>query len=414
MKIHEYQARELFASYGLPVDRAYLCRTVDDAVRAFQEINAPLLVVKAQVHTGGRGKAGGVKLAKDEVEVGKHAAHILGMDIKGFTVDRILVGKAVDIQSEYYVSYVIDRNSKSTIMMLSREGGMDIEEVAHSTPEKIHKIVIDPLVGIPDYLAREAAFKLFDEIGQVRKTADILQKLYKLFIETDASLAEINPLVLTPEGDIKAIDAKMTFDDNALYRHPKIAALFEPTEEEKKEQFAKSKGFSYVHLGGEIGCMVNGAGLAMATMDMIKLYGGNPSNFLDIGGSSNPTKVIEAMKLLLSDKDVKVVLINIFGGITRCDDVARGLLEAFKEIQTDIPIVIRLTGTNEKEGRELLKGTRSRLILQIHDELLVDLHRDELALIPKIEEAMVSALPLPNGVPILVEARTGGNWLEAH
>ena len=358
MKIHEYQARELFASYGLPVDRAYLCRTVDDAVRAFQEINAPLLVVKAQVHTGGRGKAGGVKLAKDEVEVGKHAAHILGMDIKGFTVDRILVGKAVDIQSEYYVSYVIDRNSKSTIMMLSREGGMDIEEVAHSTPEKIHKIVIDPLVGIPDYLAREAAFKLFDEIGQVRKTADILQKLYKLFIETDASLAEINPLVLTPEGDIKAIDAKMTFDDNALYRHPKIAALFEPTEEEKKEQFAKSKGFSYVHLGGEIGCMVNGAGLAMATMDMIKLYGGNPSNFLDIGGSSNPTKVIEAMKLLLSDKDVKVVLINIFGGITRCDDVARGLLEAFKEIQTDIPIVIRLTGTNEKEGRELLKGTR--------------------------------------------------------
>lgn len=358
MKIHEYQARELFASYGLPVDRAYLCRTVDDAVRAFQEINAPLLVVKAQVHTGGRGKAGGVKLAKDEVEVRKHAAHILGMDIKGFTVDRILVGKAVDIQSEYYVSYVIDRNSKSTIMMLSREGGMDIEEVAHSTPEKIHKIVIDPLVGIPDYLAREAAFKLFDEIGQVRKTADILQKLYKLFIETDASLAEINPLVLTPEGDIKAIDAKMTFDDNALYRHPKIAALFEPTEEEKKEQFAKSKGFSYVHLGGEIGCMVNGAGLAMATMDMIKLYGGNPSNFLDIGGSSNPTKVIEAMKLLLSDKDVKVVLINIFGGITRCDDVARGLLEAFKEIQTDIPIVIRLTGTNEKEGRELLKGTR--------------------------------------------------------
>ncbi|MEA4903904.1 MAG: succinate--CoA ligase subunit beta, partial [Petrimonas sp.] len=210
----------------------------------------------------------------------------------------------------------------------------------------------------PDYLAREAAFKLFDDIKPVREAATIFQKLYKLFVDTDASLAEINPLVLTDEGQIKAIDAKMTFDDNALYRHPKIAALFEPTEEEKKEQNAKSKGFSYVHLGGEIGCMINGAGLAMATMDMIKLYGGEPANFLDIGGSSNPTKVIEAMKLLLSDKNVKVVLINIFGGITRCDDVAKGLLEAFNQIKTDIPIVIRLTGTNEKEGRALLKDTK--------------------------------------------------------
>ncbi len=358
MKIHEYQARDLFASYGLPVDKGYICRSVDDAVKAYQEIDSPLVVVKAQVHTGGRGKAGGVKLAKDEVEVRKHAASILGMDIKGFIVDRLLVGKAVNIASEYYVSYVIDRNSKSAIMMLSREGGVDIEEVAEKTPDKIHKIAIDPMIGVPDYLAREAAFKLFDEIGNVRKMADILQRLYKLFIEKDASLAEINPLVLTEEGEIKAIDAKMTFDDNAIYRQPKVATLFEPTEEEKKEQFAKEKGFSYVHLGGDIGCMVNGAGLAMATMDMIKLYGGNPANFLDIGGSSNPTKVIEAMKLLLSDKDVKVVLINIFGGITRCDDVARGLLEAFDKFKTDIPIVIRLTGTNEKEGRELLKGTK--------------------------------------------------------
>lgn len=358
MKIHEYQARDLFASYGLPVDKGYICRSVDDAVKAYQEIDSPLVVVKAQVHTGGRGKAGGVKLAKDEVEVRKHAASILGMDIKGFIVDRLLVGKAVNIASEYYVSYVIDRNSKSAIMMLSREGGVDIEEVAEKTPDKIHKIAIDPMIGVPDYLAREAAFKLFDDIGNVRKMADILQRLYKLFIEKDASLAEINPLVLTEEGEIKAIDAKMTFDDNAIYRQPKVATLFEPTEEEKKEQFAKEKGFSYVHLGGDIGCMVNGAGLAMATMDMIKLYGGNPANFLDIGGSSNPTKVIEAMKLLLSDKDVKVVLINIFGGITRCDDVARGLLEAFDKFKTDIPIVIRLTGTNEKEGRELLKGTK--------------------------------------------------------
>ena len=358
MKIHEYQARELLASYGLPVDKAYICRNVEDAVRAYKELDAPLVVVKAQVHTGGRGKAGGVKLAKDEIELRQHVASILWMDIKGFIVDRVLVGKAVNIASEYYVSYVIDRKSKSTILMLSREGGMDIEEVALTTPEKIHKIVIDPLIGVPDYLAREAAFKLFDDIKLVREAATIFQKLYKLFIDTDASLAEINPLVLTEEGEIKAIDAKMTFDDNALFRHPKISSLNEPTEEEKKELNAKSKGFSYVHLGGEIGCMVNGAGLAMATMDMIKLYGGEPANFLDIGGSSNPTKVIEAMKLLLSDKNVKVVLINIFGGITRCDDVARGLLEAFNQIQTDIPIVIRLTGTNEKEGRELLKGTK--------------------------------------------------------
>ena len=357
MKIHEYQAKEMFAAYGLPVDKSEVCRSVDDAVKAYNRLDSGKVIVKAQVHTGGRGKAGGVKLAHDEIELRKHAASILGMDIKGFTVDRILVGQAVNIAKEYYVSYVIDRNTKSTLLMISKEGGMDIEEVARVSPEKIHKFVIDPSVGVPDFLAREAAFKLFDDINQVRQVAVIFQKLYKLFVSTDASLAEINPLVLTEEGNIIAIDAKMTFDDNALYRHPKIAALNEPTEEEKKELNAKSKGFSYVNLGGEIGCMVNGAGLAMATMDMIKLYGGNPANFLDIGGSSNPTKVIEAMKLLLGDKNVQVVLINIFGGITRCDDVARGLLEAFEQVKTDIPIVIRLTGTNEKEGRALLQGT---------------------------------------------------------
>jgi len=357
MKVHEYQAKEMFATYGLPVDKSEVCRSVDDAVRAYNRLDFDKVIIKAQVHTGGRGKAGGVKLAHDEIELRQHAAAILGMDIRGFTVDRVLVGQAVNIAKEYYASYVIDRNSKSTLLMISKEGGMDIEEVARVSPEKIHKFVIDPSVGVPDYLAREAAFKLFDDIKQVRQVALIFQKLYKLFINTDASLAEINPLVLTEEGNILAIDAKMTLDDNALYRHPKIAALNEPTEEEKKEQNAKSKGFSYVNLGGEIGCMVNGAGLAMATMDMIKLYGGDPANFLDIGGSSNPTKVIEAMKLLLSDKNVKVVLINIFGGITRCDDVARGLLEAFEQIKTDIPIVIRLTGTNEKEGRALLQGT---------------------------------------------------------
>ncbi|MDD2327293.1 MAG: ADP-forming succinate--CoA ligase subunit beta [bacterium] len=357
MKIHEYQAKEMFAAYGLPVDRSIVCRSVEDAVKAYEQLDMQKVIVKAQVHTGGRGKAGGVKLANGEAELRRHAADILGMDIRGFIVDRILVGQAVNIDTEYYVSYVIDRSSKGIILMLSREGGMDIEEVARNTPAKIHKFAIDPSIGVPDYLAREAAFTLFDDIALVRKAAPVFQKLYKLFLANDASLAEINPLVISKEGEIMAIDAKMTFDDNALYRHPRIAALNEPTEEEKKEQNAKSKGFSFVHLGGEIGCMVNGAGLAMATMDMIKLYGGNPANFLDIGGSSNPTKVIEAMKLLLSDKNVKVVLINIFGGITRCDDVARGLLEAFRQIKTDTPIVIRLTGTNEKEGRTLLEGT---------------------------------------------------------
>lgn len=361
MKIHEYQAKDIFAKYGIPINPGYLCHSVDDAIKAYEDFDNDLVVVKAQVLTGGRGKAGGVKLAKDTVAVRQHTANILGMDIKGYTVDRILLAKAEDIEAEYYVSYVIDRNTKSAILMLSKEGGVDIEEVAHSTPEKIHKIAIDPTVGMPDYLARQAAFLLFDDIKEVRQAASIFQKLYKLFVETDASLAEINPLILTPDKRVVAIDAKMTFDDNALYRQKKINDLFEPTEEEKKEQKAKSKGFSYVHLGGDIGCMVNGAGLAMTTMDMIKLYGGSPANFLDIGGSSNPTKVVEAMKLLLSDQDVKVVLINIFGGITRCDDVAKGLLEAFKQIDTDIPIVIRLTGTNEVEGRALLEGSKFHL-----------------------------------------------------
>ncbi|HLW08753.1 MAG TPA: ADP-forming succinate--CoA ligase subunit beta [Fermentimonas sp.] len=357
MKIHEYQAKEIFSAYGIPVDQSVMCRSVDDAVKAYTLLDSQKVIVKAQVHTGGRGKAGGVKLAEDEIQLRKHAASILGMNIKGFIVDRVLVGQAVNIYKEFYVSFVVDRKTKSSILMLSKEGGMDIEKVAKETPEKIFKFAIDPFLGVPDYLAREAAFVLFEDVKFVREAAVIIQKLYKLFVESDASLAEINPLVLTKEGDIIAIDAKMTFDDNALFRHPKIAALNEPTEDEKKELFAKSKGFSYVNLGGEIGCMVNGAGLAMATMDVIKLYGGNPANFLDIGGSSNPNKVIEAMKLLLSDKNVKVVLINIFGGITRCDDVAKGLLEAFKQIKTDVPIVIRLTGTNEKEGRALLEGT---------------------------------------------------------
>ena len=357
MKVHEYQAKGFFAQYGVPVDQHFLCRTPDEAVEAYCKLGGGRAVVKAQVHTGGRGKAGGVKLGSSEDEIRKNAEAILGMQIKGYTVDRVLVSEAVDIASEYYVSILVDRKSKCPMMMLSRSGGMDIEQVAKETPEKIEKIIIDPTIGMADFNANEAAWKLFDDKAQVKQAAKIFKALYRLFVEKDASLVEINPLVLLKDGTLKAIDAKMTFDNNALFRHPDVKECFEPDEDEKKEQWAKDHGFSYVNLGGKIGCMVNGAGLAMATMDMIKLYGGEPANFLDIGGSSNPEKIVEAMKLLLSDKHVNTILINIFGGITRCDDVAKGLLEALDIIKTDIPIVIRLTGTNEAEGREILKGT---------------------------------------------------------
>lgn len=358
MKIHEYQAKELFAAYDIPVKKQILCHTAHEAVDAYSRLNVPLVVLKAQVLTGGRGKAGGIKLADSPEKVKANAEAILGIKIKDIPVDRILVTEAADIKKEYYMSIVVDRNTKSALLMLSSDGGIDIEEVAHSTPERIYKFQIDPLLGTPDFFTRKVAFSLFTDIKLINQLSHIIKSLYKLMLETDASLAEINPLVLTPDDTLVAVDAKMTFDDNALYRHPQIAALFEPTEEEKKEKEAKSKSFSYVHLGGEIGCMVNGAGLAMATMDLIKRYRGKPANFLDIGGSSNSEKVVHAMKLLLQDSDVKVVLINIFGGITRCDDVANGLLKAFEQIDTDIPVVVRLTGTNEELGRALLKDSK--------------------------------------------------------
>lgn len=358
MKIHEYQAKELFAAYDIPVKKQILCHTADEAVEAYSRLNVPLVVLKAQVLTGGRGKAGGIKLADSPEKVKANAEAILGIKIKDIPVDRILVTEAADIKKEYYMSIVVDRNTKSALLMLSSDGGIDIEEVAHSTPERIYKFQIDPLLGTPDFFTRKVAFSLFTDIKLINQLSHIIKSLYKLMLETDASLAEINPLVLTPDDTLVAVDAKMTFDDNALYRQPQIATLFEPTVEEKKEKEAKAKGFSYVHLGGEIGCMVNGAGLAMATMDLIKRYRGKPANFLDIGGSSNSEKVVHAMKLLLQDSDVKVVLINIFGGITRCDDVANGLLKAFEQIDTDIPVVVRLTGTNEELGRALLKDSK--------------------------------------------------------
>jgi succinyl-CoA synthetase beta subunit len=356
MKIHEYQARQIFRDYGIPVPDSVLCYTVSEVEKAARDMNR-MVVVKAQVLAGGRGKAGGVKLARtveDAVAAGKQ---ILGMDIKGFKVEKVLVADVVNIAKEFYVGLINDRNSKSITLMASAEGGVEIEEVAKTNPEKIIKFSINPLTGLLDYQARNVALQLFGDIKQANKAASILTKLYKLYIETDATLAEINPLVLTPENEVLAIDGKMNFDDNALYRQPKILAMREPDEEELQEIAANEKGLSYIKLDGNIGCMVNGAGLAMATMDMIKLYGGSPANFLDIGGSSNPQKVIDAMNILLSDKNVKAVMINIFGGITRCDDVAKGLLKALEVLMTDIPIVVRLSGTNAAEGLAILKET---------------------------------------------------------
>lgn len=356
MKIHEYQARDLFKVYGIPVPDGFLCYSVGDVREKVPDDNQ-LRVVKAQVHAGGRGKAGGVKLARNKAEAIEKAGLILGMDIKGYRVEKVLVANAVDIAREFYVGLINDRNSKTITLMASAEGGVEIEEVARVSPEKIIKMPINPVTGLMDWQARSVALKLLGDIKHARIVADILQKLYKLYIDTDSSLAEINPLVLTPGDEIWAIDGKMNFDDNALYRQPKVLAMREVTDDEQKEIDAHEKGLSYIKLDGSIGCMVNGAGLAMATMDMIKLYGGEPANFLDIGGSSNPQKVIDAMNILLSDKNVKAVMINIFGGITRCDDVARGLLTALDQIKTDIPIVVRLSGTNAKEGLELLKAT---------------------------------------------------------
>ncbi|MCK3682737.1 ADP-forming succinate--CoA ligase subunit beta [Maribellus sp. YY47] len=356
MKIHEYQARDLFRKYGIPVPDGELCHSVDEVKKKISDKDK-LRVVKAQVLVGGRGKAGGVKLATTKSEAIEKAKLILGMDIKGITVEKVLVADAVDIEKEFYVGLINDRNAKAVTLMASSEGGVEIEEVAKTNPEKIIKMPIDPTMGLMDWQARKVALQLFNDPKQVRQAAEILVKLYKLYIETDASLAEINPLVLTPDKQVLAIDGKMNFDDNALFRQKEIIAMREADENEKKELEANAKGLSYIKLDGNIGCMVNGAGLAMATMDMIKLYGGEPANFLDIGGSSNPQKVVDAMNILLGDKNVKSVMINIFGGITRCDDVARGLVAALDQIKTDIPIVIRLSGTNAKEGLEIIEKT---------------------------------------------------------
>ena len=361
MKIHEYQAKEILARYEIPVTKEVLCYTVAEVKAAAEKLGYPC-VVKAQVLTGGRGKAGGVKLARTLADATSAAEAILGMDIKGFKVEKVLVAQGVSFVNEIYAGLTIDRNTKSVVFMASREGGVEIEEVAKDNPDAILKFAIDPDLGITPFVARKIAYALFDDSKLANQAVVMFQKLYQVFIDTDASLVEINPLVITSDGNLLALDGKMTFDDNALFRQPEILALNEPDEDEIKELYAKDKGLSYIRLDGNIGCMVNGAGLAMATMDMIKLYGGEPANFLDIGGSSIPQKVVDAMNLILSDKNVKVVMINIFGGITRCDDVAKGLISALEQIKVKIPIVIRLSGTNSKEGLEILKNANLPIV----------------------------------------------------
>lgn len=356
MNLQEYQSRELFKKFGIPVVDGSVASSVEEALKIAETLGYPV-VVKAQVLTGGRGKSGGVKLANNEEELKEKASKILSMEIKGLKVNKVLIAKAVQIKKEFYVGFTVDRSSKRNVLIVSYEGGVEIEEVAKSDPEKILKVSLDPLLGMFSYQAKNASMFLTPDKDVASKISTILEQLFRLYISIDANLVEINPLALLSDGSVIALDAKIVVDDNALFRHPEIEAMRELTEEEKLEIEAKSKGFTYIKLNGSIGCLVNGAGLAMATMDLVKLFGGSPANFLDIGGSSNPEKVANAIEMILRDKNVKAILINIFGGITRCDDVANGLLEAIKKVKVEIPIVVRLTGTNEDIAKKILENT---------------------------------------------------------
>jgi succinyl-CoA synthetase beta subunit len=357
MKIHEYQAKQLFAEQGIPVPGGEVATTPAEAEAIAEKFHQPVMV-KAQVHVGGRGKAGGVKYAENSESARVLANNILGMDIKGLEVKKVLVTVAEEILSEAYVGIILDRSTQKPVIMVSSAGGVDIEEVADKTPEKIHKLFVDPVNGLKAYQARDLAFKLYRDIKQVRQAADIIMKLYDLYWKSDASLIEINPLVTTPGGDVIALDAKLNVDDNGLIRQSAIAAMRDLDAEEPSEVQAREADLSFVKLDGNIGCIVNGAGLAMTTMDLVKRYGGEPANFLDIGGSSNPQKVVSAMQIILEDPNVRAILINIFGGITRCDDVATGVVEAFKQLNPSVPVVVRLTGTNEKEARKILSSVK--------------------------------------------------------
>jgi succinyl-CoA synthetase beta subunit len=354
VNIHEYQAKDILRKEGVPIPPGEVASTPDQ-VEAIAKQYGGTVVVKAQVHSGGRGKAGGVKLAKNPAEAKEIGAKILGMEIKGLPVQKVLVTPAADIASEAYVGIILDRASKKPVFMVSPAGGIDIEEVAAKTPEKILKLPVDTRYGLEPFQASRLGFFLFDDVKKVRAVAKIMQQLYSAFMKNGCSLAEINPLVTTPAGDVVALDAKMVIDDNELDRHPELAALRDESAEAPSEVLARNASLTFIKLDGNVGCVVNGAGLAMATMDLVKYYGGEPANFLDIGGSSNPEKVVNALKIITADKSVKAILFNIFGGITRTDDVANGIVTATKQNPLKVPIVIRLTGTNEEIAMKILQ-----------------------------------------------------------
>ncbi len=354
MDIHEYQAKECFRTAGIPVPPGEIATTPEQAETIAVEYGG-MVVVKAQVHSGGRGKAGGVKLSKNSSEAREYATAILGMEINGLTVEKVLVTPAVDIDTEAYVGVLVDRKKQAATFMVSAEGGVDIEHVAHETPDLIRKLTVDPRFGILPHQAFWLANFLYDDPGLIKQASKIIAQLYDAFVNAGASMAEINPLITTPAGEVKAIDAKMSIDDSELFRRPDVEAMRDTSSEPESEIKAREANLSYVKLDGNVGCCVNGAGLAMATMDLVKYYGGEPANFLDIGGSSNPDKVVAALEIITSDTNVKAILFNIFGGITRCDDVARGIVAATKRIDIKPPIVIRLTGTNEELALEILE-----------------------------------------------------------
>jgi succinyl-CoA synthetase beta subunit len=354
VNLHEYQARDILRRHGVPVPAGDVAETPDQ-VRTIAQRLGGTVVVKAQVHAGGRGKAGGVKLAKNPDEAAAHAANILGMTIKGLVVRKVLVVPAAEIASESYIGILVDRASQRPLLIVSAAGGIDIEEVAARTPERIHRLAVDPRYGLLPHQALALGLKLFRPIAQARAAADIMQRLYAAVYAVGASLAEINPLVTTPGGDVVALDAKIVIDDNELERHPEIAALRDTSAEAPSEVAAREAGLTFIKLEGAVGCCVNGAGLAMATMDLVKYYGGEPANFLDIGGSSNPQKVVAALRIITADPSVRAILFNIFGGITRCDDVANGIVQATQQFPLKVPLVIRLTGTNEELAVKILK-----------------------------------------------------------
>ncbi len=354
MNIHEYQAKDIFRRHGIPVPPGEVASTPEEAEQIARQYGGTV-VVKAQVHAGGRGKAGGVKLAKTPAEAKSLASQILGLRIKDLPVQRVLVTPAADIATEAYVGIVVDRTSKRAVFMVSPAGGIDIEEVAAKTPDKIMRLAVDPAFGLLPFEAMRLGFFLYDDVKKVRAAARIMEQLYAAFADVGASLAEINPLVTTPAGDVLALDAKIVVDDNELARRPDLAALRDESAEAPSEVSARRAGLTFVKLDGNVGCVVNGAGLAMATMDLVKYYGGEPANFLDIGGSSNPEKVVNALRIITADPNVKAILFNIFGGITRTDDVANGIVTATKTNPLKVPIVIRLTGTNEEIAVQILE-----------------------------------------------------------